>query len=82
LVSWGSKIRKLQLLYFSPKKEKSQEISQINNAKKEKLLPLKIELKEKLVMEEKKEKQVEIYNFREFPFCFFSSKELHNLLNF
>jgi len=63
------------------KREISQEISQINHAIKEKLLPLKIELEEKLVMEEKKEKQTEIYNFREFPFCFFSAKELRNLLN-
>ena len=64
------------------KKEISKEISQINHAIKEKLLPLKIELNEKLVIEEKKEKQAEIYNFREYPFCFFSAKELRNLLNF
>jgi hypothetical protein len=64
------------------KKELSEVISNINLQIKEKLKPYETELKEKLVLEEKKGKQLEIHNFREFPFCFFSVKELRELINF
>jgi hypothetical protein len=43
---------------------------------------LKCELSKKLEDEEEKIKQSKVYTFREFPYCFFSVKELRNLLNF
>ncbi|GAJ08040.1 unnamed protein product, partial [marine sediment metagenome] len=43
--------------------------------------PLKYELDKKLE-EKEKMKQSKVYNFREFPYCFFSAKTLRNLLNF
>jgi len=48
----------------------------------EKIGHLKSELSKKLEDEEEKIKQSKVYSFREFPYCFFSAKELHNLLNF
>lgn len=48
----------------------------------EKVRPLKYELSKKLEDEEEKMKQSKVYTFREFPYCFFSAKELRKLLNF
>jgi hypothetical protein len=53
-----------------------------NNFMGEKVRPLKCELSKKLEDEEEKIKQSKVYTFREFPYCFFSAKELRNLLNF
>ena len=70
------------LLLPDDKRKISEEIKYINNLIREKLIPLKLELKQKIREDEKKEKQFKICNFREFPFCFFSAKELRQLLNF
>ena len=64
------------------KREISEEIKGINNLVREKTKPLKCELSKKLAEEGKKMKQSKVYTFREFPYCFFSAKELHNLLYF
>jgi len=48
----------------------------------EKVRPLKFELGKKIEKEEEKMKESKVYTFREFPYCFFSVKELRNLLNF
>ena len=64
------------------KHEISEEIKAINNFMGEKVRPLKCELSKKLEDEEEKMKQSKVYTFREFPYCFFSAKELRNLLNF
>jgi len=63
------------------KRKISEEIKDINNLVREKIKPLKCELNKKLAEEEKKMKQAKVYTFREFPYCFFSAKELRNLLN-
>jgi len=60
----------------------SEEIKAINNFMGEKIGHLKSELSKKLEDEEEKMKQSKVYTFREFPYCFFSAKELRNLLNF
>lgn len=69
---------------FSPieKRKNSEEIKTINNFIAENLGPLKCELAKKMEEEEEKMKQSKVYTFREFPYCFFSAKELRNLLNF
>ena len=64
------------------KRKISEEIYYINKAISEKLIPLQIKLKKKIIVEEDKKKQLKICNFREFPFCLFSVKELRRLLNF
>ncbi len=64
------------------KRKISEEIKAINNFMVEKVRPLKCELSKKLEDEEEKMKQSKVYTFREFPYCFFSAKELRNLLNF
>jgi len=64
------------------KRKISEEIKVINNFMIEKVKPLKCELSKKLEGEEEKMKQSKVYAFREFPYCFFSAKELRNLLNF
>ena len=63
------------------KRKISEEIKAINNFMVEKVKPLKCELGEKIEKEEEKIKQSKVYTFREFPYCFFSAKELRNLLN-
>jgi len=63
------------------KRRISEEIKDINNLVREKIKPLKFELSKKLAEEEKKMKQSKVYTFREFPYCFFSTKTLCNLLN-
>jgi len=60
----------------------SEEIKAINNFIAEKIIPLKYGLNKKIEKEEEKMKQSKVYNFREFPYCFFSAKTLRNLLNF
>ena len=69
---------------FSPveKRKISEEIKAINHFMGEKIGHLKSELSKKLEDEEEKMKQSKVYSFREFPYCFFSVKELRNLLNF
>ncbi len=66
---------------FSPveKRKISEEIKDINNLIVEKIQPLKHELNKKMKEEEERIKQSKIYNFREFPFCFFSAKTLKDL---
>jgi hypothetical protein len=64
------------------KREISEEIKAINNFMGEKVRPIKYELDKKIEKEEEKMKQSKVYIFREFPYCFFSAKELRNLLNF
>jgi len=64
------------------KRKISEEIKAINNFMAEKIIPLKYELDKKIEKEEEKMKQSKVYTFREFPYCFFSAKELRNLLNF
>jgi len=64
------------------KRKISEEIKSINNFIVEKIIPLKYELNKKIEKEEGKMKQAKVYTFREFPYCFFSAKELRNLLNF
>jgi len=64
------------------KRKFSEKIKAINNFIVEKVKPLKCELSKKLEDEEEKIKQSKVYTFREFPYCFFSAKELRNLLNF
>jgi len=64
------------------KRKISEEIKAINNFMVEKVSPFKCELSKKLEDEEEKIKQSKVYTFREFPYCFFSAKELRNLLNF
>jgi len=68
-------------LTLDEKKSVSNKILKINLQIKEKLRPLEIELKEKLDSIEKYEKQSEVYTFREFPFCFFSAKEVTKLFS-
>ena len=76
-------IKKIRGVFTSVEKRKiSEEIKAINNFMVEKVRPLKCELSKKLEDEEEKIKQSKVYTFREFPYCFFSSKELRNLLNF
>ena len=76
-------IKKIRRALTSAEKRKiSEEIKAINNFMGEKVRPLKCELSKKLEDEEEKMKQSKVYTFREFPFCFFSVKELRNLLNF
>ncbi|MBE3113699.1 MAG: hypothetical protein IMZ49_03625 [Actinobacteria bacterium] len=60
----------------------SEEIKAINNFMGEKMGPIKYELNKKIEKEEEKMKQAKVYTFREFPYCFFSAKELRQLLNF
>ena len=69
---------------FSPieKRKISEEIKVINNFMAEKVRPIKYELGKKIEDEEEKIKQSKVYTFREFPYCFFSAKELCYLLNF
>jgi len=64
------------------KRKISEEIKSINNFITEKVRPLKYELGRKIEKEEEKMKQSKVYSFRESPYCFFSVKELRNLLNF
>jgi len=64
------------------KRKISEEIKAINNFMGEKVRPIKYELNKKIEKEEEKMKQSKVYNFREFPYCFFSAKTLRNLLNF
>ncbi|MDP2944787.1 MAG: hypothetical protein Q8N86_00295 [Atribacterota bacterium] len=64
------------------KRKISEEIKVINNFMGEKVRPIKYELNKKIEKEEEKMKQAKVYTFREFPYCFFSAKELRNLLNF
>jgi len=76
-------IKKIKGVLVSTEKRKiSEEIKAINNFMAEKVRPLKCELSKKLEDEEEKIKQSKVYTFREFPYCFFSAKELRNLLNF
>lgn len=76
-------IKKIRGVLTSAEKHKiSEEIKTINNFIAEKLGPLKYELAKKMEEEEEKMKQSKVYTFREFPYCFFSAKELRNLLNF
>ena len=76
-------IKKIKGVFASAEKQKiSEEIKAINNFMEEKVEPLKYELGKKLEDGEEKIKQSKIYTFREFPYCFFSVKELRNLLNF
>ncbi len=76
-------IKKIRGVLTSAEKHKiSEEIKVINNFMREKIRPLKCELSKKLEDEEEKMKQSKVYTFREFPYCFFSVKELRNLLNF
>jgi hypothetical protein len=76
-------IKKITGVLTSVEKRKiSEEIKAINNFMGEKVRPLKYELNKKLEDEEEKMKQSKVYSFREFPYCFFSAKELRNLLNF
>jgi hypothetical protein len=60
----------------------SEEIKAINNFMGEKVRLIKHELNKKIEKEEEKMKQAKVYTFREFPYCFFSAKELRQLLNF
>jgi hypothetical protein len=46
----------------------------------EKVRPIKYELNKKVEKEEEKMKQSKVCTFREFPYCFFSAKELRNLI--
>jgi len=62
------------------KRKISEEIKAINNFIGEKVSPLKYELNKKT--EKEKIKQSKVFTFREFLYCFFSVKELRNLLNF
>ena len=64
------------------KRKISEEIKAINNFMGEKVSPLKYELNKKTEKEEEKIKQAKIFTFRVFSYCFFSAKELCNLLNF
>jgi len=64
------------------KRKISEEVKAINNFMVEKIIPLKYELDKKIEKEEEKMKQSKVYTFREFPYCFFSAKTPHNLLNF
>jgi len=76
-------IKKIKGVLTSVEKRKiSEEIKAINSFMVEKVRPLKYELNKKLKDEEEKMKQSKVYIFREFPYCFFSAKELSNLLNF
>jgi len=76
-------IKKIRGILTSAEKRKiSEEIKTINNFMGEKVRPLKYELSKKLEDEEEKMKQSKVYTFREFPYCFFSAKELRQLLNF
>jgi hypothetical protein len=76
-------IKKIKGVSSSIEKRKiSEEIRAINNFIVEKVRPLKYELNKKIEKEEEKIKQAKVYTFREFPYCFFSAKELRNLLNF
>jgi len=76
-------IKKIRRVLTSVEKRKiSEEIKAINNFVVEKVKPLKCELSKKLEDGEEKMKQSKAYAFREFPYCFFSAKELRNLLNF
>jgi len=76
-------IKKIRGVLTSAEKRKiSEEIKAINNFMVEKVRPLKCELSKKLEDEEEKMKQSKVYTFREFPYCFFSAKELRSLLNF
>jgi len=64
------------------KRKISEEIKAINNFMGEKVSSLKYELNKKTEKEEEKIKQAKVFTFRESPYCFFSVKELCNLLNF
>ena len=76
-------IKKIKGAITSAEKRKiSEEIKAINNFMVEKVRSLKCELSKKLEDGEEKMKQAKVYTFREFPYCFFSAKELRNLLNF
>ena len=76
-------IKKIKMIPSPVEKRKiSEEIKAINNFMGEKVRPIKYELNEKIEKEEEKMKQAKVYFFREFPYCFFSAKELRNLLNF
>jgi len=70
------------VLTSAEKRNISEEIKTINNFMGEKVSPIKYELNKKIEKEEEKIKQSKVYTFREFPYCFFSAKELRNLLNF
>ncbi len=75
-------IKKISGVLTSAEKRKiSEEIKTINNFMTKKIKPLKCELNKKMEKEEEKLKHSKVYTFREFPYCFFSAKELRNLLN-
>ncbi len=74
-------IKKIKGTLLPIEKQKiSEEIKSINKSIGEKFEPLKYELNRKIEEEEERIKQSKIYNFREFPFCFFSAKTLKNIL--
>ena len=76
-------IKKIKKTLSPIEKQKiSEEIKAINNFMGEKVRPIKYELNKKIEKEEEKMKQSKVYTFREFPYCFFSAKELRNLLYF
>ena len=68
------------VISLKEKRRISEEIKAINNFIGEKVSPLKYELNKKT--EKEKMKQSKVFTFREFPYCFFSAKELRKLLNF
>jgi len=75
-------IKKIRGILTSAEKHKiSKEIKAINNFMGEKTRSIKYELDKKMEKEEKKMKQSKVYTFREFPYFFFSAKELRNLLS-
>ena len=76
-------IKKIKKVLSLIEKQKiSEKMKGINNIIMEKIKPLRYELSKKLEDEEEKNKHSKVYTFREFPYCFFSAKELRNLLNF
>jgi hypothetical protein len=76
-------IKKIKKTLSPIEKQKiSEKIKFTNNFIAEKIIFLKYELNKKIEKEEEKIKQSKVYTFREFPYCFFSAKILHNLLNF
>jgi len=75
-------IKKIKGTLLPIEKQKiSEEIKSINKSIGEKFEPLKYELNRKIEEEEERIKQSKIYNFREFPFCFFSAKTLKLHIN-
>ncbi len=74
-------IKKIKgVLTSAEKRNISEEIKAINNFMVEKVRPIKYELNKKVEKEEEKMKQSKVCTFREFPYCFFSAKELRNLI--